>query len=279
MYILLTERSDRLGSNMFLHLSRICLAIENKYYIYYNKNIKYSNIPYVKALLDYSDDHNRKLFIDGVPLSGKKIPSAYIDMEKILSKSVLKVQSDFISYLSSVCNFKTRIHKFLPPYSLPYDPRTTIVVHMRLDDVSKLRSNAIRSANVAINCLNKDKCVSYLPFYKRVSQSPIREEKIQELIEIAMNEDKGKTEVVIVTTLGEKLKLPYKNIGGRDVSEDIYFMSMAEVFIASKSTYSTLPLFFGNHKKVYYPIWDHGVFIGLNTKFDKTSNITYVEAG
>lgn len=96
----------------------------------------------------------------------------------------------------------------------------------------------------------------------------MKEEEIQTIIDKALSIYKN-YEVVIVTN--GRHTLPYKTITNTDESYDLFLLCSANVLIGSMSTFSFSALYFGNHEKIYYPLWEHAVCFGLTTTYDKTS--------
>ena len=80
-------------------------------------------------------------------------------------------------------------------------------------------------------------------------------------------------ELIVVTMPNSNHCLPYKTIRSDDESYDMFLLSKCKILIGSASTFSYAAMFFGDHEKIYYPLWDHAVLFGLTTIYDKTKNI------
>ena len=102
------------------------------------------------------------------------------------------------------------------------------------------------------------------------TQAPLPKWKIDNQIKIAL-EKYPNYEIVLLTNPGENTsEYPYRCIQNNDESLDLFFLSICEVVILSKSTFSLSSLFFSVAKEVYVPLWGHIVCFGLFTKYDNT---------
>jgi hypothetical protein len=102
--------------------------------------------------------------------------------------------------------------------------------------------------------------------------STLNEDKIKGIVENILSEHSD-YEVLVITSPNSTHSLPYKTICNTIPDYDLYLLSRCKIIIGSRSTFSFSSLLFGQHEKIYYPLWDHAVAYGLTTKFDKTKNV------
>lgn len=277
-YINLLDRGDRLGANLTFYISTILTAIKHNYKICLIKpktEYSYYNSIFVESLLDFVDDYNERNFRDTAADEDNLIIQDDDYFKKII-KNILDIKCDFVTAFKECIfthTFKNKLNKLAETrnYTIPYNTEKTIVVHLRLDDTRDTFINIEDRTNFSIkfkNIIDNDDRNFTFPGHK--GQSAIKEDYIKEIIEKALTIYKD-YEVIIVTN-GQHT-LPYKTIYNTDESYDLFLLCNSTVLIGSMSTFSFSAILFGNHKYVYYPLWDHAVFFGLTTKYDKTNII------
>jgi hypothetical protein len=297
-YIELLGRGDRLGANITTFIAQTIYAHKNNLEIRYNRNFinsgddvkhipfnqDYLNSIFIETLLDFIDIHNSKLLKDEL-----EVKFYTIHFFELMSKVVLDVKMDLVSYFkkyifnSIIDIFKEKYLK--KDYKIPFDVETTVVVHLRLDDVRWSPDYDGRLCTKEFtNYLNDDKITTNeLDFYVKNKygrqynrQSPIPFNRIESyLSEIKL--ENPNYNVVLVTSQGENLlNLPYKVFSNNDESYDLFLLCCAKKVILSRSTFSLVSMFFGESEKYYVPLWGHIPCFGLYTKFDNNKNINFI---
>ena len=275
-YINLSDRSDRLGSNITWYLSIILVAIKNKYKIRFIKSkqdYSYYNSIFVESLLDFVEDYNEIHF--GNITGDENIIMHDTDYFTNVIRSIKNIKCDFVTACKEwvfTQHFKNKLNKRAETrnYVIPYDTEKTIVVHLRLDDKQNTYvSNESRTnhSNDFRNVIDNDINYTYMTYS---GQSAIKEDEVMKTIHKAL--DVYKDYEVIIITNGTH-NLPYRTIQSDDESYDLFLLCHSTILIGSMSTFSFVSVIFGNHKYVYYPLWEHAVCFGLTTKYDKTSTI------
>lgn len=287
MSIQLFARGDRLGANIFNFLTQVIYAVHNKLYIKYDRNNvppvdhvpynpKYNQSIFIETIFDYIDDYN-KTFIT-IPL--KEIDIKTMDFFIMMSRTVLNVKCDMITYFrENILNdIKDNFYNksLSKNYQVPFDPKKTILVHLRLDDCKyrndydgRVCSNYFRKIMNRNDTPNNTYHNKLIELYSCNHQTQIPYHKIQEQINIILSQHPD-YEVIIITNPGEKINnLPYKKIQNNDESLDLFLLCNSEIVIFSKSTFALSSLFFGMVKKAYIPLWGHLPCFGLYTKYDK----------
>ena len=292
MSIELYGRGDRLGANITCMIAQIICAVENKYYIHYNRNFinhnddvnfvpynqNYSKSVFIETLFDFIDEHNKECNKDA-----ERVRIDTIHFFTMISSVLLKVKVDLITYFKK--NIFSRIENKFKGNAIqrnyfnkmPFDPLTTILVHLRLDDVRYGRDYdgrvcadyfrqvidsdiiADNETDAEINKINGSRCNV---------QAPLSMNKIHKQIDDAKKKYPNHN-VMIVTNPGEKKDFPYEYIQSNDESLDLFFLSNANVVILSRSTYGISSLFFSNATEVYLPLWGHLPCFGIYSKYDK----------
>jgi hypothetical protein len=292
MSIELYGRGDRLGANITTMIAQIICAVDNKYYIHYDRdfintnddvnfvpyNQNYSKSVFIESLFDYIDVHNKEC-----NKYAERLRIDTIHFFTMISSVLLKVKLDLISYFKMYIYEK--IYVFFINNSLRknyfnnminlFDPLKSILVHLRLDDVrnspdydGRVCANHFR--NVINNDIIADNNTDRMIKQKTLCnvQSPLALYKINEQI----NKAKMKYpdhKVIIITNPGENTsKLPYECIQSSDESQDLFFLCNANVVILSRSTYSVSSLFFSKAQEVYLPLWGHLPCFGIYSKYD-----------
>ena len=290
MYINLFGSSDRLGGNIVDMVAQILYAINNKMYITYNTrdtiraynyyNQQYNRTIFMQTIFDIIDDYNSKI--------SKEDFTNYLDLAspthyETLSRTSLNLESDMFSYFKKIYTTEIKNYfydrAFKNGYKLPFDPKKTILVHLRLEDVrdrpdydgtfcADFFKEHIESGKIA-NHTTDDEVQKLNPNCNR--QSPIPFERIQNIID-KIKIEKPEHEVIIITNPNENLNnIPYKCISNVDENYDLFLLCNSETVILSRSNYALSSLFFGIANDVYIPLWGHVPCYGLYTKFDKTN--------
>ncbi len=278
--IKLYDRHDRLGSNLSWYISTILVAVKNKYKICFIKpknEYKYYNSIFVELLFEFIDEYNDKYFENTQTYKNNYIIQESNYFKRII-KSVKNLKCDWVSIFKEYIfkqDLKDKLNKLakIRNYNIPYDTEKSIVVHLRLDD----RRNTFINYEKRLNCskvfkniVDNDDTDYYFDCFG--GQSAIKEEEIQIIIDKALNIYKD-YEVIIITN--GKHNLPYKTISNDDETYDLYLLCNSKVLIGSMSTFSFTAILFGNHKYIFYPLWEHIVSFGLTTKYDKTNFIEF----
>lgn len=290
MYIELFGASDRMGGNISDIISQMAYAHKNKLYVKYDRkklkvynsyNQDYNETIFMQTLFDIIDSYNQKNPVEELD---KEIDLTAPTHFEVLSKSVLNIKTDLISYFKN--NLYSDFYReiFLnrgknKGYEIPFSPEKTILVHLRLEDVknrpdydgkicgnyfrNKIESGFFVDENTDSE-IRRDNPACNM-------QSPIPFQRIQNIIdkELKKNPDR---EVIIITNPGEDLSnLPYKCISNIDPSYDLFLLCNCETLILSRSTFGLASLFFGMSKKSYIPLWGLVPCYGLYTKYDNNN--------
>jgi len=290
MYIDLFGSSDRLGGNIADMVAQILYAMNNKMYIryhnrdviraynYYNQN--YNRTIFIQTLFDIIDKYNSTIEnTDFTQLVDLAAPTHF----EIFSRTLLDLKLDMFSAFKKIYTSEIK-NSFMNRgigrgYTIPFDPKRTILIHLRLEDVRNRPDyngmmcanhfkNHIESGNIANNITN-DEIQKINPNCNM--QSPISFSRIQSVID-KIKLTKPDYEVIVVTNPGENLThIPYKCISNVDEAYDLFLLCNCETLILSKSNYALSSLFFGIAKDVYVPLWGHLPCYGLYTKYDQTN--------
>jgi len=301
MFIELLGRGDRLGANITCFIAQILYAFHNKIYIKYNRNHiesgdnvrfipynqNYNNSIFIKSLFDFIDIHNKSLKELHINLQIKDNMFS-IHFFEIISKILLSINQDHFSYFKE--NVFPSIKVIFNNYAkdngyskkISFDPKKTILVHLRLDDTRHSTdydgrvcanhfNNFINNNQIATNEIDRQ-IKSIYPICN--FQSPLSSHKIQMQIDDALSKNPD-FEVILVTSPNENTSdFPYKCLQSNDESLDLFYLCNSEVVILSRSTFALSCLYFGIATQVYLPIWGHTSCFGLTNKYDK-SNFNY----
>jgi hypothetical protein len=288
IYFYLLDRGDRLGANIINYIAQILYAYNNKYIIKFSKekeNYRYYNSMFVKTLFNYIEYYNEELRKNVInindPCEEKCVFTNVCDYINSISIVLKNIKSDYITFFNN--NIYNNIKSdFLNLYSLtniPFDVNKTILVHLRLEDVANKPDydGSICSNYYKNKIKNNEDCI--LEFYDTINnQAPLSKIKLDNII------NKAKTEfpdykVILITSPGSDTSfLNYEVIKSNDENLDLYFLTMCNVTILSRSTYALSSMFFNDKKvKTYIPLWGHFVCCGLDTIYDKNdmSKIEY----
>lgn len=309
--IYLYSRGDRLGSHLIQYLSIIIYAFYNNLYIvyepskvHYNNNYFYEGNTYpkshiVQGLLVWIDNHNKKFpekdyrskynnlnvmeYLLEFEIKFNKFAYFYsCDLLIITTQVLYTIHSDLISYFKKYLagSVKLTINKFIPPqFDVPFNPKKSILVHLRMGDVSDRQDyNGQICGNYYTERINNDEQIiqgiKNLGYCNR--QTPLARYKL----ETAICQAKGKYpdyEIILVTQPGNyKIDLPYRCICSENENYDLFLLCNSEVLILSKSTFALSAVFLGNAQEIWCPLWGHFVTLGLNTKYDNVNKIMKV---
>lgn len=304
--IYLYSRGDRLGSHVLQYLSIIIYAFYNNLYIVYepekvnynNEEYEYEGVKYnesfiVKAILKWIDNHNNKFpnknYLDQyknfnameywLNFETKFEADSYFyscDLLIITTQVLYNIHTDLISYFKKyICeSMRQEICNTVPKdYVLPYNPKKSILVHLRLGDVkdrpdydgtfcSNYYKNRIDNDNQSIQG------IATLGYCNM--QTPLAKHKV-DLAILEATQKYPEHEVIIVTAPGDyNINYPYRCIRSDDESNDMYLLCNADVLILSRSTFSLSAAFLGTATEVWCPLWGHFVCTGLYTKYDNS---------
>ena len=292
MSIELYGRGDRLGANITTMIAQVICAVENKYYIHYNRdyinhnddvrfvnyNQAYSKSLFIESLFDFIDEHNKVCNKDA-----ERVRIDTIHFFTMISSVLLKVKIDLITY------FKKHIYENLKKYyivnanlrgyytRISFNLSNVILVHLRLNDVRHVSDYDGRiCADYFRKVIDSDTIADNETHaaVRRINghcnfQAPLSNEKIRKQIENAKRKYPTH-KVLIVTNPGENTSnLPYQCIQSADESFDLFLLCNADVVILSRSTFAISSLFFSCAKEVYLPLWGHLPCFGLYTKYDE----------
>lgn len=273
---------DRLGSIFMLHLSCILYAHFYQLPIHY-ECLNFTDTIFMKSILKWVDDYNLTLR----PPFNEAKENEYISSNnytynwwEVVSQTVMELKTDYVSYFRK--HLLPTVRPYLDEfaiesgYTLPFDPKKTIAVHIRMDDV------AIRSDYDGRICsdLYKQRIEENdRDFFKNdrwchQMQTQIFPETLNTLIENAKLKYPTH-EVVIFSSPNEKINLPYRILSTDDFAFDLYCMCNADVLILSRSSFSFMTVFFGNASQIYLPVFCMSACIGLATKYDSNKNIEF----
>ena len=301
--VYLYSRGDRLGSHILQYLSIIIYAFYNNLYIVYEPNkvnynndyegVKYQKSFIVEAILSWIDNHNKKFPNKNYLEQYKNLNvreyllnfetkfdlNSYFyscDLLIISTQVLYNIKTDLISYFQKyICkNMRECISNVLPPqYTLLYNPKKTILVHLRLGDV-KDRNDYDGSicSNHYKNRIDNDyqniQGIATLGYCNM--QTPLAKNKV----ELAIAQAKQKYpehEIIIVTAPGDyEINYPYRCIRSNDESYDLFLLCNADVLILSRSTFALSAAFLGIAREIWCPLWGHFVCTGLYTKYDNS---------
>ena len=275
--IKLLSNGDRLGGNLSYHLAPIFYAYYYNLPISYGNENQYKHSIFMKALQSFINKYNKT-----ADLKNKDNLSNFVSSSTewyfMQAQTLSNIKLDYISYFKKY--FYNEVRTSLVQnanqlkYKIPFDPKKTILIHLRLDDVKRWQTGTEATCNnIYRNFINNDN-ISGCSKVCRYRQAPINRNQLNSLINQAKSKYKDR-EVIIITNPGERLNLPYKVISNKDPNLDLYLLCNSEVIITSRSTYGFMPLLFGIVKEAWVPKWCHFAMFGLTTKYDKNVNLNY----
>ena len=211
-----------------------------------------------------------------------------------------KIECDLVSY------FKTHLYSKMrnildglivsKGYTFPdVDFKKTIGVHLRLDDVSTRHDyNGMLSAEYYRDRLNSGNINIDLEderlFFERRGiavggwgrhynthdcQAPIAENRVQEFINRAKAKYPDHNVVIVSSPIGD-VNLQYPRIRNNDADMDLTFLCNCDVIICSRSLYCFSSVYLGKATEIFLPMWGHIAGTGLMSKYDKSTNITFI---
>jgi len=275
--IKILSNGDRLGGNLSYHLAPIFYAYYYNLPISYGNEKRYKQSIFMKALEKFIKKYN-----NNANLKNKDKLESFISSSTewyfMQAQTLSNIKLDFVSYFKKY--FYNEVRENLEyyanevKYKIPFNPQKTILVHLRLDDVKHWSPGTHKICNdVYKDFINNDnfKACSKVCRYR---QAPIDKNILINLLKQAKSKYPDR-EIIIITSPGERLNVPFKVISNQDSSLDLYLLCNSEVIITSRSTFGFMPLLFGKVKEAWVPKWCHFAMFGLTTKFDKNVNLNY----
>ena len=303
--IYLYSRGDRLGSHILQYLSIIIYAFYNNLYIVYepekvnyNNEYEYEGTKYnasfiVKAILNWIDNHNKKFPNKDYLGQYKNInameyllnfeikfdPNSYFyscDLLIITTQVLYNINTDLISYFKKyICeNMRKEILNIVPQtLQLPYNPKKSILVHLRLGDVKDRQdyNGSICSNYYKDRIDNNNQMIQGIATLGYCNmQTPLEKNKV-ELAILQARQKYPEHEVIMVTSPGDyETGYPYRCIRSNDENYDMFLLCNADILILSRSTFSLSAAFLGTAREIWCPLWGHFVCSGLYTKYDNS---------
>lgn len=305
------QPNDRIGANIFSYINQIAMAHYFNYYINIHE-IRYEESIFVKTIVDYVEQYNSdkskgdEIFIDEITQTPEFDDVNYAF--HLAGFFTCTAKMDLFTY------FKTHIYsdfikifeKHSQHLTVNFDPKKTILLHLRLDDlseansfdydgdiVSKFFSEKINSdyflSFQSMNEIYGKKFIKYLiqnkselkideirKNFKYTSskflhlfgcQSVIKEKRICNIIDKLLVKYPD-NQVIIVTSPTGDVHLPYRRIRNHDPSIDLFYLSQCDKVILSRSTFALSSLFYSNASEIWIPKWTLITCCGLNTIYD-----------
>lgn len=276
------EHNDRLGAHLMFYMNQIFYAYYHRYAIKYDlETLPYRSSIFLQILLKFVDRYN-----DSLPRSEEKeevdvevfpFPKGEtIDWAKTMFRTLKLTQTDFRSFCREIYpEMYTDLLKYSSYVDIPFDPKKTIAVHLRLDDVHNWRDyNGTASANYYRDLVKKQVSIDEMyhihnyQYYPNI-QAPIAMERIESEIQDAKLRFPDHEVVIISSPKTQHLiQSKYRVICNEDESLDLFLLTIADVVILSRSTFSIASMVFGNHARIYAPLWGQLVYYGFYSKYD-----------
>lgn len=283
MYLNLFDRGDRLGANIINYIAQILYAYNKNYFLLFNKKkevYQYYNSFFVKTLFNYIEKYNNELEKNGIIKGDTQ--AFFINNQDFITtmSSVLKtIKLDYISFFNKYIynDIKNDFSNLISAYDIPFDVNKTILVHLRLDDVSSRPdyNGSICSDYYKNKIKNNEEC--HCEFYETMNhQAPLSKTKMDDIINKAKNEFPTYKVILITSPTSDTsyLNYSYEVIKSDDANYDLFLLTMCNVVILSRSTFSLSCMFFNNKKiKTYIPLWGHIVCTGLDTIYDQNDKL------
>jgi hypothetical protein len=157
-YIILRDRGegDRIGAQITWYLCQIIYAHYHSYYIDIT-HLVYENSIFMQSIRCFIDLYNKD--------KEKGDEVKIIDNDSwcyLNSKVVVDIKTDLISYFrNNLFNMRYLLDKFAlaKNYSITYNPKETILIHLRLDDIhfgNRIDYDGSFSLNYYANKINKN---------------------------------------------------------------------------------------------------------------------------
>jgi len=283
MYFYLFDRYDRLGANITNYIAQILYAYNNKYIIKFEKEkekYKYYNSIFVRTLFNYIEKYNKELKENVINYDDKYVFTNIHDYITTISDVLKNIKSDFITFFNNNIynSIKSDFLNSTLLINIPFDINKTILVHLRLDDVAYRPDydGSICSNYYKNKIKNNEICIC--EFYHTINnQAPLSKIKLDNIINKAKTEFTDYKVILITSPNSDTSFLDYEVIKSNDENLDLYFLTMCNVTILSRSTFALSSTFFNDKKiKTYIPLWGHFVCFGLDTIYDK-NNISKIE--
>lgn len=277
------EPGNRLGSHIVSYLNQLFYAHSSHYYIRYERtNLPYSGTPFLQLILAWVDRYNsdlgERLSVDEDAI--EVFPQLDLDWSQMMYQTLTKIKMDFSAYwreiYPEICS--DCFSRLSSNYSIPFDPKKTIAVHLRLDDVYHWWDyNGTASAEYYRDLIERDASIDEMTHvhaygtYPNI-QAPISPDRVEMQIQDAKRRYPDH-EVVIISSpkTRELIQTEYRVICNEDESHDLFLLTVSDVVILSRSTFAISSLIFGNHSRVYAPLWGQFAYYGFYTKFHRDS--------
>jgi len=272
--IYLYSRGDRLGGHILQYILLTIYAFYNNLFIVYEPDkVKYNNSLFVKAILRYIDTFNRRFskgrdhFLEKYKtldiqeyLLDFKVeynPNKYFyscDLQLIGTQVVFAIKSDIFSYFKKYIGSSLTKHildaDILPAhYTVPFDKKRTILVHLRLEDVKDREDyDGEYCSNYYRNIIDSDsqQISGIVSMGWRNMQTPIARDKMDKCLKEAQSKY-PLHEIVMIAAPGDyDIGYPYKCIRSADESYDLFLLCNAEVIVLSRSTFSLVSQIFSS---------------------------------
>ena len=283
-YIILIDRGqgDRIGSQITWYICQIIYAHYNNYYIDVNYII-YKDSIFMQAIKKYIDLYNKD------KIKGTNINFIENDLWcQLNSKVVCTIKLDLINYFRNNL-FKIRDYlddfAFYKKYSINFNPRETILIHLRLDDINydnRIDYDGTYSLNYFVDKINNNN-FNYddeIQTYKNLgivnninlynTQAPLDDNKIIKVIE-NIKQRYPIYKILIVASPKGNITLPYPTIRSTDPSIDLFYLCNCDFVILSKSTFALSSVYFSRAKEIWIPTWGYVGCLGLQTKYNNST--------
>jgi hypothetical protein len=273
------EPGNRLGAHIVSYLNQIFYAYSSHCYIHYDlNNLPFSKSPFVILLLSFVNRYNlvSSEYYDTTEI----FPQAHLDWSKKMYQTLEKIKMDFAAFSREIypelCS--DVFSSISPRFSIPFDPQKTIAVHLRLDDVHDWWDyNGTASANYYRDLIQRDASLDEMAHVHSYGEYPNIQAPIPlDRIEIQIQDAKRRYpdhEVVIISSPKTRslIQTDYRVLCNEDESHDLFLLCISDVVILSRSTFAICSLIFGNHSRVYTPLWGQLTYYGFYTKFHRDS--------
>lgn len=277
------EHDDRLGAHLLFYLNQIYYAYHYRYFIKYDiESLPYRSSLFVKILLKFVDRYNESLKKTEEGEETFPFPKGEtIEWSKTMYRTIQCIQMDFQSFWREIyTNIFTDLLHFSNYEPIPFNPKKTIAVHLRLDDVHDWWDyDGTASANYYRDLVNNNVSMENMYHIHNYGQYPNVQAPISmERIEVQIQDAKQRFpdhEVVIISSPSTQhlIQTNYRVICNMDETLDLFLLSIADVIILSRSSFSLSSIIFGNHSRIYAPLWGQMVYYGFYTKYHKNSEI------
>jgi len=278
MFIILFDRGDRLGANIFCYLAQIMLAHHNNYLIQFEKHkneYRFYHSIFVQELFEYMETRNKKLVENGMTYDTRFIFENQGDFIQNITCAMQMMKIDYFTFYANFIKQNDMAKKRVVYSSqpLPFDVDKTILVHLRLDDTVNYRDyNGTSCSNFfRKKLMNGETCRDNALTDGSNCQAPLSKRKLENIIHRAVCAYPGRQVYLLSSPCSDTSFLPYPVIKSDDESYDMYLLTMCKVLILSRSTFALAGLLFneGGYEKVYIPMWGHAVCIGIDSIFSQ----------